>query len=136
MGLDIKKYSYSYSMLHRLRAAALKVDKLEIGLMCEDYKELNNCGKCFYCKFNKDESLKTNFDHFIYYYDNEGGYISKRSKQSTKSKYENYLDLDKLKEECEILNKNIREFLNDREISAWNDYYDDVMSSKMILSYC
>jgi hypothetical protein len=131
MGLSIKKYHYSYSYLHDLRSAALKVDGLKIKLKCA----LSACDDCFYCTYTKNPDLKTNFANFIYYCDCSGGYISKKSKQLNKPKYKGFGDLDELKRECKILNRSIRKYLNEREINAWNDYYSDVMSSRMILIY-
>ena len=40
MGLDIKKYSYGYSMLQRLREGALQVEK-NLGTLEQVYKDDN-----------------------------------------------------------------------------------------------
>lgn len=135
MGLSIKNYHYSYRFLHVLRQAALKVEKNQFKLMCMNYEEINSCGKCFYC--NKTEgTAKTKFEEFIWHCDCDGGYVSKKSKQYKKYIKKGYGDLDKLKKECEILNKSIHNFLDGWSIhGAWKDYYKDITSSKMLLHY-
>ncbi len=137
MGLSIKKYHYPYGRLHDLRSAALKVEKSKVKLMCKDYGFDSDepCNKCFYCTYETDKSLKTEFPNFIYYYDNQGGYISQKSKQLNKTKYKDFGNLDELKRECAILDKKIKKHLGEGQMDAWHDYYDDVVSSKMILEY-
>ena len=62
MGLDIKKYSYGYSMLQRLREGALRVEK--------NSKTLK--------QVYKDDNFSTKFTAFIEHNDCGGGYLSKK----------------------------------------------------------
>lgn len=135
MGLDIKKYSHSYSAMQTLRSAALKVEGSQIRLQCKDYGTHDwdiKCGKCFYCLYSKYK-VDTKFAEFIWHSDCDNGYISKRSKQL--SKYKDYGDLDKLKEECKILDKSIKNYLDEYAAKVWDNYYSDVKSSRMLLHY-
>lgn len=125
MGLDIKKYSYGYSMLHQLREAALKVEN-NLHTLKQVYEDAD-CG--------------TKFIAFIQHADNEGGYRSTTSKRfkeieeySTDWYYWGH-SLEKLKEECEELNKSIHNYLNEFQIMAWEDFYADVKSAKKVLEF-
>lgn len=155
MGLSIKKYNYSYSRLHQLRRAALKVEGNNQGLMCldaikkEDFSdkweyyaivEGGRCGKCFYCN-----PKKTKFESFLQHSDCEGGYRSINGK-TKKSKFvkikpesEEYWlwghPLEKLKKECAILEEKIRDFLPEDYWLIWDDFHDDVKSSRRILEF-
>ena len=131
MGLAIKRYSYSYSTLHKLRQLALDCENIKMSI------------KDFY-----NMSLPTKFTEFINHSDCEGIYISKKSKQYEKFKrqaidaygIENYKlyfgDLDKLKLEVEILN----EYVNKTDISlhqkeAWDAFYKDIKYSRKIIEF-
>lgn len=125
MGLDIKKYGYGYSMLHRLRRAALKVENNPATLE----------------QIYDEDDYDTKFIAFIQHADNEGGYRSVTSKKF--KEIEEYTtdwyywghSLEKLKEECEEINKGIRNYLTEIEIQAWEDFYSDVKSAKKVLEF-
>ena len=132
MGLDINKYRWSYGMLQRLRSAALKVEKNKHNL---DYIYNNIEGN-------------TQFNAFIFHSDCEGSYKSikgktKRSKFEEFEEFEKYTEkwymyghsLEDLKAECKILDKSIREFLDERDAKAWQDFYDDVRSARRVLEF-
>ena len=97
MGLDINKYSYSYSVLQQLRQLALNYEGINIPI----------------CDFYDQFEITTKFNEFIIHCDCEGLYISKSSKQYEKYKKEAenrygqlfcyFGDLDKLKEEVKEL---------------------------------
>ena len=70
MGLDIKTYHYSYSMIHRLRQLALNYEGIDIPIM--DFYDQNG--------------VETKFKEFIVHCDCEGLYISKTSKQYEKKR--------------------------------------------------
>jgi hypothetical protein len=125
MGLNIKKYSYGYSMLQRLREGALQVEK-NLGTLKQVYK---------------DDNFNTKFTAFIEHNDCEGGYLSKTSKKFKEiEKYSNdWYDwghsLEDLKKECDILNQEIYKYLSGVEFKAWQDFYSDVKSAKKILKF-
>ena len=134
MGLSINRYYYPYGFLQALRRAALEVEGNQLSLSCIAVIGGSQCGICFYCKKAKGVA-KTKFEEFIWHSDCDEGYISKKSKQYKKYKEKGYGDLDKLKKECEILNKKIKKFLIGRHQEAWDDYYKDISSAKMLLHY-
>lgn len=128
MGLSIKKYHYSYSIIHRLRQLALNFEGIDIPIM--DFYDQNK--------------IRTKFNEFILHSDCDGLYISKTSKQYKKIKkkieYKYGLpyyfgDLDKLKEEVQELNEYILKNTDFFIKQAWIDFYDDVMSSRKILEF-
>ena len=133
MGLSIKRYSHSYSTLHKLRQLALDCENIKMSIMA------------FY---DEMPFVHTKFAEFINHSDCEGIYISKKSKQYEKFKrqaikaygIENYKlyfgDLDKLKLEVEILN----EYVNKNDISlhlkeAWDAFYKDIKYSRKIIEF-
>lgn len=131
MGLDIKRYSHSYSTLHLIR---------QLALTCEgNYTNIHD--------FYVQESAETSFSALINHSDCDGIYVSKSSKQyeKLKRKWKHpvlFGDLDKLKEECERLNKWIHS-LNETDYStlsygilnAWDHFYEDVKSARKILEF-
>ena len=118
MGLDINGYSYGYSVLQRLRKAALKVEnnKYTLDELCDE------------APLNEDNSQ---FPAFLFHSDCEGGYISVTNKTTKFVEIEPFTfewflwghSLEKLKAECEILNKTIKQFLNEGDHKCWNDFY-------------
>ena len=128
MGLDIKTYHYSYSMIHRLRQLALNYEGIDIPIM--DFYDQNE--------------IRTKFREFVIHCDCEGLYISKTSKQYEKIKkkieykygLQHYFgDLDKLKEEVQELNEYILKNAEYFVKQAWIDFYNDVMSARKILEF-
>lgn len=133
MGLDIKTYHYSYSMLHTLRQAAI---------YC--------CGYNFnvYDFYKRDDCANYPFSIFVNFCDCEGMYVSTKSKQYDKLKkyaertYDGPLnmyfgDLDELKTFVESINESMLEHFSDNLscLWAWKAFYNDVMSSRMILEF-
>lgn len=127
MGLSIKEYSYSYSRLQDLREMALCSEGITIPIR----------------EFYYQNKIGTKYNEFINHCDCEGIYISKKSKQ-----YEKYRkriinnfgidsgyfgDLDKLKEEVQELNEYMLKNLEFKQ--PWIDFYNDVMSTRMILEF-
>lgn len=129
MGLDIKIYHYSYSMIHRLRQLALNYEGIDMPIM--DFYDQNEVG--------------TKFKEFVIHSDCEGLYISKTSKQYEKLKRKTerqygqldcyFGDLDKLKEEVQELNEYILKNAKYTVQQAWIDFYNDVMSARKILEF-
>lgn len=129
MGLDIKKYHYSYSTLHYFRQLALKYDGINIPI--RDF-------------YNQTE-VRTKFNEFVVHSDCEGLYISKSSKQYEKLKRETekkygrlhcyFGNLDKLKQEVMNLNRYILKNSEGYYKMAWLDFYDDVMNARKILEF-
>lgn len=133
MGLDIKEYSYSYSVLHRLRQAAI---------YC--------CGYDFYIWdfYNRSDCADYPFSIFVNFSDCDGMYVSKRSKQYEKlQKYVTnhysgplnmfFGDLDELKTFVKSINEAMTERLSASisDLQAWRDFYSDVVSSRMIMKF-
>ena len=129
MGLDIKKYSYSYGALQRLRAAALKVENNPHSL--SDVYDKDDCD--------------TKFEALIHHSDCSGGYksIEGKTKKTKFVEIEAYSEewyywghsLEKLKAECEELNRTIRNYLPEGSEQVWQDFYDDVKSARRILEF-
>ena len=127
MGLDIKDYSYSYSRLHDLREMALRSEGINIPIR----------------EFYYQNKIGTKYNEFINHCDCEGIYISKKSKrfENIKKKiikdfgqeHGYFGDLDKLKQEVKELNEYMLKNLE--YTSPWTDFYNDVMSSRMILEF-
>jgi hypothetical protein len=141
MGLDIGEYHASYHELHRLRQFALDVEKNKKKLMCRDYHEIENCGKCIYCALDniKDEKeIKgiTKFYEFINHSDCDGGYISFKTFGINKLPKETigWGNLDELQKEVKELNKHKR-VLKDWDLTSWEAFYRDVILARGILEF-
>lgn len=129
MGLDIKSYSFSYSMLHKIRQLALDYEGIDINIF----------------DFYYMQDVETKFAAIIHHSDCDGVYVSKSSKQydKLKKKYKGSMfgDLDKLKEEVQILKPYVQERFKDEPsnlcfvLKAFNRFYDDVMSTRKILEF-
>lgn len=129
MGLGIKTYHYSYSTLHRLRQLALNYEEIPIPIM----------------EFYSQNQIGTKFNEFIVHSDCSGLYISKSSKQYRKYKKKiekmygqlfcYFGDLDKLKQEVQELHPYMLEKAEGYLKTAWQDFYNDVMSARKILEF-
>lgn len=127
MGLGIKNYHYSYSRLQYLREMALRSEGINIPIR----------------EFYYQNKIGTKYNEFINHCDCEGVYVSKKSKQFEKYKKKMikdfgqesgyFGDLDKLKCEVEELNEYMLKNLE--YASPWIDFYNDVMSARMILEF-
>lgn len=133
MGLDIKTYHYSYSMLQTLRQAAI---------YC--------CGYNFnvYDFYKRADRADYPFSIFVNFCDCEGMYVSIKSKQYDKLKkyaqrtFEGpvnmyFGNLDELKTFVASINESMLEHFSDNlsYLGAWKAFYKDVSSSRMILRF-
>jgi hypothetical protein len=127
MGLTIKTYNYSYSMLQRLRQSVLEIEGITVPIL----------------EFYNRTDITTEYPQFVCHCDCEGIYISKTSKQ-----YQKYLkkwgadsqyfgDLEALKKEIKKLDKPMRDKLLDNPhiLKSWVDFYNDAMSARKILEF-
>lgn len=127
MGLWIKTYKHSYSMLHQIRQQAL---------YCEG-------NKTDIFDFYNQEDAQTTFTQLINHCDCEGVYVSKSSKQydRLKRKYceSGYFgDLDILKEECLRLSDYMKSKdcnAPDSVKSAFDKFAYDVLHTRKILKF-
>lgn len=131
MGLDIYRYSYSYSKLHVLRAWAHEVvGKAPYKYMCTGrHSNILACNNCLVCKWSAGKKPKIKFVEFINHSDCEGTYEpGVKRRNSFRGK------LDVLKKEVKELNKH-KHTLDESYRQCWDDFYHDVMQEDRCLRF-
>lgn len=138
MGLDIKRYSFSYRTLHLIRGWVLKeVEKSKIEYMCYTKPKCNKCLCCLIENSNDLNKVKqlTKFPELLCHSDCDGGYRYNRTSTGEHNGSSiMWGDLKKLKQEIKELAK-YKDNLPEDLKNAYEDLEYDINNSRDVLIF-